>query len=134
MRTYSLPLRFANLAFILLPLLGWTQRIELQPGSLLLSGGTTLDVGDYAIPCVTDWNGDGRKDLIVGYRYADKVAVYYNVGSDAAPAFSTCSNLQAGGSDIQHVSAGCGAPAPFVCDFDGDGKRDLLVGTGAEGY
>ena len=33
-----------------------------------------------------------------------------------------------------HTSPGCGAPAPFVCDYDGDGKRDLLVGTGQEGY
>lgn len=33
-----------------------------------------------------------------------------------------------------HTSQGCGAPAPLVCDYDGDGKRDLLVGTGQEGY
>ncbi len=116
-----------------LPITGLSQLIQLQPGSWLLCSGTNLDVGDYAIPCVADWNGDGRKDLIVGDRYADKVAVFYNVGSDDAPVFNTFSNLQAGGIDIQHLSVGCGAPAPFVCDFDHDGRRDLLVGTGAEG-
>jgi len=48
--------------------------------------------------------------------------------------FDTCTNLEADGADIVHPSSGCGAPAPFVCDFDHDGKRDLLVGTGIEGY
>lgn len=127
-------LRFSFFWFWAVPILGASQSIQLQPGAWLLCSGTNLDVGDYAIPCVADWNGDGRKDLIVGYRYADKVAVFYNEGSDAIPVFNTSSNLQAGGIDIQHIGAGCGAPAPFVCDFDNDGKRDLLVGTGAEGY
>ena len=29
---------------------------------------------------------------------------------------------------------GLRAPAPWVCDYDNDGKRDLLVGDGASGY
>ena len=52
--------------------------IQLRPPEQLLVGTVPLDPGDYAIPCVTDWNGDGRKDLIVGYRYADKVAIFLN--------------------------------------------------------
>ncbi len=134
MRVSLVFLRLLSFCPLAVPIFGLSQSIQLQPASWLLCSGTNLDVGDYAIPCAADWNGDGRKDLIVGYRYADKVAVFYNDGSDAAPVFNTCSNLQAGGLDIQHPSYGCGAPAPFVCDFDDDGKRDLLVGTGAEGY
>jgi len=133
MRAYPRSLRLL-LWLTLAPLPGFSQPVQLQPGSLLLAGGTNLDLGDYAIPCVADWNGDGLNDLIVGYRYADKIAIFYNIGSAAAPVFNTYSNLQAGGVDIVHPSVGCGAPAPFVCDFDNDGKRDLLVGTGLEGY
>jgi hypothetical protein len=110
------------------------QTIQFRPAELLRSAGATLDVGDYAIPCVADWNGDGRKDLLVGFRNADKVALFLNNGSDASPVFTGSVNLQAAGSDIVHLSSGCGAPAPFVCDYDADGKQDLLVGSGADGY
>jgi FG-GAP-like repeat len=101
-------------------------------------GGVALCPGapgsGYAIPCVTDWNGDGKKDLLVGYQPAGKIALYLNLGTDAQPCFTNHTNLKTGdGSDIYHPSSGCGAPAPWVCDFDGDGKRDLLVGAGSDG-
>lgn len=106
----------------------------LRPGEWITANGLPLDVGDQAIPCVSDWNNDGRKDLIVGYRYDDKLALFLNQGTDANPAFGTFENLQAAGADIVHPGSGCGAPAPWVCDYDRDGKKDLLVGTGSEGY
>ena len=56
------------------------------------------------------------------------------MGTDASPVFTNYTNLQAGGVDIVHPSSCCGAPAPFVCDCDGDGRRDLLVGEGNYGY
>ncbi len=110
--------------------------IQLRPAEYVQANAASLDVGDQAIPCVADWNGDGLKDLTVGYRYADKVALYLNCGTAQQPAFTNFVNLQAGGADIYHYGglSGCGAPAPWVCDYDADGKRDLLVGTGAEGY
>jgi hypothetical protein len=36
--------------------------------------------------------------------------------------------------DISLPSGGCGAPAPWACDYDNDGRRDLWVGDGAAGY
>lgn len=105
----------------------------LRPGEWITANGLPLDVGDQAIPCVSDWNNDGRKDLIVGYRYTDKVALFLNQGTDANPAFGTFANLQAAGADILHPGSGCGAPAPWVGDYDADGKKDLLVGT-SDGY
>ncbi len=117
-----------------LALVASAQPAQFRPAQLLYAGLPPLAPGSYAIPCVADWNGDGRKDLIVGYRYADKVALYLNAGSDASPVFTNYVNLQAGGADIYIPGSGCGAPAPFVCDYDGDGRRDLLVGDGASGY
>jgi FG-GAP-like repeat len=112
--------------------------IQLRPAMTINDGGAALCPGNlgqgYAIPCVTDWNGDGKKDLLVGYQLAGKIALYLNLGTDAQPCFTNHTNLKTGdGSDIYHPSSGCGAPAPWVCDFDGDGKRDLLVGAGSDG-
>lgn len=113
--------------------------IQLRPAQPLYDGGNllmpSLQVGSgYAIPCVSDWNGDGKKDLLVGYQLAGKIALYLNLGADAQPRFTNFTNLKtADGTDIYHPSSGCGAPAPWVCDFDNDGKRDLLVGAGSDG-
>jgi len=110
------------------------QQVMLRPAEYVYANGMLLDPGTHAIPCVADWNNDGLKDLIVGYRTADKVALYLNQGTDSQPLFTAFANIQADGEDICHPSVGCGAPAPWVCDYDCDGKKDLLVGTGAEGY
>ena len=107
--------------------------LMLQPAQNIHAGGAPLNPGGQAIPCVVDWNGDGLPDLVVGYQPAFKVAVYLNSGSTTQPLFAGFTNVQAGGVDIYHWSAGCGSPAPWVCDYDGDGKRDLLVGAGADG-
>jgi hypothetical protein len=110
------------------------QEAQFRPGQLIYAGAAPLAPGTYAIPCVTGWNGDGRKDLLVGYQTAGRITLYLNVGTDSSPVFTSYANLQAGGADIVHPSGGCGAPAPFVCDYDGDGRRDLLVGEGNYGY
>jgi hypothetical protein len=107
--------------------------LQLRPGTNIYAGSGVLNVGSYAIPCVADWNGDGKKDLLIGYQPDGMIQVYTNSGTDAQPTFKNFYNLQASGVNIQHASSGCGAPAPWVCDFNGDGKRDLLVGDGADG-
>lgn len=110
--------------------------VQLQPAQLLYAGASPMISGKmHAIPCVTDWNGDEKKDLLVGYQTDSKIALYLNIGTDASPVFSTFTNLRAAGAEICHSSPGnCGAPAPFVCDYNNDGKRDLLVGEGLYGY
>jgi FG-GAP-like repeat len=111
---------------------------QLRPAAAILDGGAPLLPGNpgsgYAIPCVADWNGDGRKDLLVGYQPDGQIALYLNQGTDAQPCFTNFTVLKtADGTIIRFPSSGCGAPACWVCDFDGDGKRDLLVGAGADG-
>ena len=123
----------AALALGLAPTLLFAEVVMFQPQAPLISGTNPLAPGIQAVPCVTDWNGDGLKDLLVGYRNTDKVAFYGNCGTDAQPVFTNFVNLRAGGVDIVQPGSSCGGPAPWVCDWDGDGRRDLLVGNGANG-
>lgn len=62
-----------------------------------------LEVG-YAAPTVTDWNGDGKKDLLVGQFYSAKIRLYTNLGSDADPKFEGFEYLKAGGEEIKLTS------------------------------
>ena len=107
--------------------------LMLRPAVVIAADGAEIDLGSYAIPCVVDWNGDGRKDLLVGYRFDDKVVVFPNSGTSAEPVFGQPSPLQANGADIQVPGSGCGAPAPWAGDYDADGLLDLLVGDGSNG-
>jgi hypothetical protein len=75
-------------------------------------------------PWLFDWDGDGKRDLLVGTEDG-KVWFYPNTGADAAPAFKEGKPLQAGGKPIQ-----VGNRARLcVCDWNNDGIPDLLVGN-----
>ncbi len=68
----------------------------------LINDGTTpihLEIG-YAAPIVTDWNGDGKKDLIVGQFKSAKLRLYRNLGNDNNPQFEGFEYLKAGGEEI----------------------------------
>ncbi len=69
-------------------------------GQLQDSSGV-IDVNEYSVPVVYDWDDDGKKDLLVGQRYdhptdgrAGYVSFYKNVGTNARPAFDTYSLIQ----------------------------------------
>ena len=51
-------------------------------------------------PVVTDWNNDGKKDLIVGQFDHAKIRLYLNYGTDSKPVFKDYSFLKAGQDDI----------------------------------
>ncbi len=94
---------------------GW----NLAPG---VSLGLPLIPG--AAPVVADWNNDGRKDLVVGA--ADgTLSLFFNQGSEAAPAFGAGQYLLANAAPI---SVGADA-VPAVIDLNGDGRKDLVVGA-----
>jgi hypothetical protein len=54
-------------------------------------------VGKWAAPLVSDWNGDGLDDLLVGQFRLGRIRLYENVGTAAAPLFEDYSFLYADG-------------------------------------
>lgn len=95
---------------------------------VLFDGGRILETPAMvgASPFVVDWDNDGRKDLLVGS--ADgTLSLLLNKGSDAAPSFADSRYLE---SDFGVLDVG-DAAAPWVVDWDEDGRKDLLVGSAA---
>ncbi len=92
------------------------QEPELTSGVRIEAAGVPIDVTiGHAAPLVFDFDGDSRRDLLVGEfgsgefplervpersRWADcavsKVRIYRNVGTDTAPAFDGFEYLRAG--------------------------------------
>jgi len=74
----------------------------LAPGVKLQAGGQDIDIGiGHLVPCVADWNGDGRKDLLLGQFMEGRIRFYPNTGTDAQPAFRAFELLAAGGAPIR---------------------------------
>ncbi len=72
---------------------------------ILQADGSDIDVGVISDPFMTDWDGDGVTDLLVGQFSPGKVRYYRNIGSNQNPEFTFSGYLQADGADIS-VSAG----------------------------
>jgi hypothetical protein len=70
------------------------------PQVILWAGGSQVDVGYYAAPCVTDWDGDGVQDLILGVFSYGNIRFYGNSSTNDSPVFTTFENIKADGSPI----------------------------------
>ncbi|MBI2447803.1 MAG: VCBS repeat-containing protein [Candidatus Omnitrophica bacterium] len=103
-------------------------RFVSQPGMARIEpvkeGNAPLDIGSFASPFVTDWDGDGKKDLLLGEGTysANSVYLYLNTGSDSLPLFKEGSRRYlAYGDGREHL-------IPFAIDWNKDGTKDLIVG------
>ncbi len=115
--------------------------IDLGPEEIVQAHGKDIAVPGYSVPSFADWNGDGRKDLIVGEGGGGapgKIRVYLNVGDESDPCFADYFYAQSNGKDLVFTPEGCLGCFPRVIDWYQDLKNDkyqghwidLLVGFG----
>lgn len=94
----------------------------------------TIDYGTGALPAAFDYDGDGRRDLVIGNTDAfslsfgldSRLRLFRNVAdADGRPAFELVDGDYLGLSAFQNSSS---AFAPSFGDLDGDGDEDAVVG------
>ncbi|MCX6855613.1 MAG: tandem-95 repeat protein [Verrucomicrobia bacterium] len=89
----------------------------------LQAAGVDMSHSGWRVPRVLDWDGDGRKDLLIGA--GGYVWRYMNTGTAAAPSFAAGVKVQAAGVDIY---AGNTSSSPIaLADITGDGVPDLVM-------
>jgi hypothetical protein len=62
---------------------------ELSKPVRLEAGGKPIDTDiGHATPALYDWDGDGKRDLLVGQFGGGKMKIFKNTGTNAKPAFA----------------------------------------------
>ena len=106
------------------PSFGRKEQLKVKGQPIVAEGG---DAG----PCVADWDGDGKLDLILGSG-SGAVLWYRNVGTATKPELAAPVTLIEKAKDPWEGRAdlkrSCVRSKPTVVDWNGDGRQDLLVG------
>jgi len=113
------------------------QEPRFSPPRKLIQLDPYLKSGALSRPIATDWNNDGKLDLLSG-NSAGYVQYFENIGTRRQPIFEDRGNLKAAGQTIRHQAGENGSiqgPAeakwgytnPWAADWDLDKRTDLLV-------
>jgi hypothetical protein len=125
--------------FFWLPNLGTRKQPDFRYYQMVFGAdGLPIDTGCILAPKVTDWDGDGVKDLLAGTEW-NRIVFFKNVGTNRDRKLVYKGFLRADGQTLQLPTAPVrkGSSAIFqrdyhpvleVVDWDGDGQLDLLAG------
>jgi hypothetical protein len=97
------------------------------PEKLKDKNGRAIKVGSASAAAIADWDGDADLDLVIG-NIDGAVFLLTNEGTAERPAFGSAVKLTARG---KAVTAEGGDAGPCLADWDGDGKLDLILGSGS---
>ncbi len=78
--------------------------LTFEKGVKLKAANETIDIKvGHLVPVTTDWNGDGKKDLIIGHFTGPEgnIRLFLNEGTDASPVLSKGVPLVAAGKPIR---------------------------------
>jgi len=103
----------------------------------LLGEGCKLKFEGYVRPSPIDLTGDGRMDLVGGDE-PGFITLAKNIGGKDKPAFDVPRKIRDAKNNIIHLNReailgdndlerDCGQLKPFVCDWDNDGKLDIIL-------